>query len=92
MTRVSGEFSRGLRLAGAVEEGAFRSAALDRFIQSTWLPFFPRKGSDGEGTHPLGGARDTGAANGGRARGDSAREADGRHLSNFLHTGRRRDK
>lgn len=41
MTRVSGEFSRGLRLAGAVEEGAFRSAALDRFIQSTWLPFFP---------------------------------------------------
>lgn len=41
MTRVSGEFSWGLRLAGAVEEGAFRSAALDRFIQSTWLPFFP---------------------------------------------------
>ena len=53
---------------------------------------FPRHGRDGEGTHPLGATRDTGAANVGHARGDSAREADGRHLSSFLYTGRRRDK
>ena len=76
---------------GAVDARVFRSAALARFIQSTWLDF-PREGRDGEGTHPLGATRDTGAANVGHARGDSAREADGRHLSSFLYTGRRRDK